>query len=225
MLESLILLPQERLKKFGPESLSVEELLYIISGKKFTKHIISNIGKYSTYDLAKLFTVKDLNEDTAIFLGALYNLAKRLLYENKGNDSVTISSPQEVFSLIREHLVNLNKECLYLISLNSRKKVLAVDLISVGTLDQCMLHPREILKTALHRNAASIVIAHNHPSNDLTPSDEDVSATTRLMLVCKYMGVSLLDHLIVSLDGYASLKAQGCLKVPAEGRCKDATTK
>ena len=124
------------------------------------------------------------------------------LYERR-----TITSPDEAADLSRKLFKNYDKEYVYALYLSSKSEPVAIELISIGTLNQSVLSPRDIIKTALLSSAAGYIIFHNHPSGgDITPSREDIQVTKRLNEASVLMGVRLYDHIIVSDVGYVSLK-------------------
>ena len=100
---------------------------------------------------------------------------------------------------------------MYLISLNSRNKLISKDLITVGTINETLLSPREVFKQAFLRNAVSMVLVHNHPSNDPTPSSEDIKITQKLCDVANEMAIPLLDHIIITDTSFTSMKGTGLL--------------
>jgi len=125
-----------------------------------------------------------------------------ILYERR-----TVTTPQEVAGLARKLYPDFDKEYLYAIYLTSRMEPIAIELLSIGTLDATLVSPRDIIKTALLSAAAGCIILHNHPSGgDIVPSAEDIRITKRLNEACKLIGVKLFDHIIVSDHCYVSLK-------------------
>ena len=121
-----------------------------------------------------------------------------------------ISGPGDVSRLL-SHLRREDREQLVCIYLNATNVVLGVEMVSMGTVTASLVHPRECMKSAILLNATGIIIVHNHPSGDATPSDEDIATTRRMAEVCKLMGIPLLDHIIIGKDGFASLKEKGVL--------------
>ncbi|MHC1723209.1 MAG: JAB domain-containing protein [Aminipila sp.] len=123
-----------------------------------------------------------------------------------------ISSPTDAVGLGRRFLEDSDREQLLLCCLNTKNEPVALSTVSIGSLNSSIVHPREIFKTAFLSNAASIIIFHNHPSGDPSPSSEDTSITTRLKECGKLLGVELLDHIIIGSKGkYCSLKEKGIL--------------
>ena len=120
-----------------------------------------------------------------------------------------ISSAQTVYSLF-SFLKNETKEHFIALHLDTKNRILCIDRVSVGTMTNSLIHPREVFKTALLSSAASLLLIHNHPSGDPTPSRDDISITEKLKGAGELMGIALLDHVIIG-DGYVSLKEKGYL--------------
>lgn len=127
-----------------------------------------------------------------------------ILYENR-----RISSPNEALEVFKTLLENSDREKLVVCCLNTKNEPTNLSIVSVGSLNSSVVHPREVFKTAVMSNAASIIVAHNHPSGDTTPSKEDINITERLKKSGEIIGVPLLDHLIVGNNTYLSLKEDG----------------
>ena len=102
---------------------------------------------------------------------------------------------------------NLPKEHLRGLYLNSHNRVIRDEVISIGTINSNMIHPREVFRPAIESNAAAVILAHNHPSGEVTPSEEDIEITKQLVQAGKIMGISLLDHVIITKDAFASISA------------------
>ncbi len=120
-------------------------------------------------------------------------------------------TPELIDALVRPLLVGLDREQCTLVSLDTRSRVLAVDSVSVGSVDHTFMGPREVFRDALLRGASSIVLAHNHPSGDHTPSAADRAVTRRLGRAGVSIGVPLVDHLVIGDRGFTSLAREGCL--------------
>ena len=154
----------------------------------------------------RLIGIKNINNAKACSILAACEIGLRL--SDKSRDGLRqINGPQEVFELIRKDIFQKDKEHLFLLSLNTRNKLLAKDLISIGTVNETLVHPREIFKKALIRNAVKIILVHNHPSGDPNPSTEDIKITERIAKSGKEVGIPLVDHIIVCNNDFTSLKA------------------
>ncbi len=124
-----------------------------------------------------------------------------------------IDSPDQAYKAITE-IKNVQEEAqevFGILILNTKNKIVAVHEISRGTLNSSVVHPREVFKPAVLHNAAAIICFHNHPSGDLEPSREDIEITKRLVEAGKILGIEVLDHIIVSDEGYTSLKGRGVM--------------
>ena len=131
---------------------------------------------------------------------------KSMLVENK-----KIISPKEVYKIVSEYLNGVDREHLVLLTLDTKNCINSITTVSIGSLNTSIVHPREVFKTAIISNASSIILAHNHPSGDPTPSKEDINITDRIKESGKILGIDLLDHLIIGDDSYISLKEKGIL--------------
>jgi DNA repair protein RadC len=121
-----------------------------------------------------------------------------------------ISSPADVDRLLRGRIANLDRENFVVVLLNTRNEVIETSTVSVGTLSASLVHPREVFKLAVRASAASVILAHNHPSGKVEPSKEDREVTRRLGEAAAILGIEVLDHIIVG-DGHFSLKEHGML--------------
>jgi DNA repair protein RadC len=212
--------PRERLLSEGPEALSSAELLGILFGigskektaVELASEVISENG-----DLFGLYTVSvhdlmkahGIGEAKACIILAAVEFGKRLgRIRNPGRPM--ISSPADVDSLLRGRIANLDRENFVAVLLNTKNEVIEFPTISVGTLSASLVHPREVFKPAIRASAASVVLAHNHPSGKVQPSREDREVTKRLVNAAEIIGIEVLDHVILG-DGYFSMKEHGKL--------------
>jgi len=209
--------PRERLKKVGVDNLSIQELLALIieKGRK-GKSVLSvsqnllarfgNLAKMKEASVEELQEVDGIGFATACKLKAALKLGEKALNKhNRYNDE--IRGPKAVFDLLKNDLGNKKKEHFRILSLTTRKKLISIDNISTGILDSSLAHPREIFKPAIQNSAASIILVHNHPSGDPTPSQDDIKMTERLIGVGKIMGIEIDDHVIISDNLFASLRS------------------
>lgn len=123
----------------------------------------------------------------------------------------TISSPKDAYEMIKEQLEGLDREQFIVACLNTKNEPTNITVVSVGSLNKAIVHPREVFKTAILSNAASVMAFHNHPSGDTTPSDQDIQLTHRLVEAGELLGIKLLDHLIIGDGSFTSLKEKGYL--------------
>ena len=214
--------PRERLRSLGATSLSDKELLAIIlrSGGKsnsvinISGRILDEFGGLKGLmeaDLHQISAVKYIGPAKASSIKAVFEIALRIIATEQ-KESFSITRPSELYEIVKKDLYGKTKEHLYVISLDSRNKCISKDLISIGTVNETLIHPREIFRTALHKNATYIALAHNHPSGDTTPSDEDIKVTQRVASAGSILGVSLIDHLVVSDRTFTSIKSMNALK-------------
>lgn len=213
--------PRERLIKFGPEALSAQELLALIIGRGIPKKSVMNIAQellarfgnvkaISQASIAALSEIKGVGLAKAAQIKACFELGKRqdLEPELKNYD---IKNPQSVVKAIRASIKDKAKEHFKLILLDTRNKIIGISTISIGTLNAGLVHPREIFKEAIIHNSASVVLAHNHPSGDPEPSDEDLTITNRLVKSGKILGIEVIDHIIIGKTGFSSFKERGLI--------------
>jgi DNA repair protein RadC len=130
-----------------------------------------------------------------------------------------VDGPGDVQKLLAPLLKRADREHFYVVLLSTKNHVLGVELVSVGSLSASIVHPREVFKPAILKSAAAIVVAHNHPSMDVTPSPEDMEFTRRLARAGDLLGIRLLDHVIVCEDAYISLRDEGCFEKCKEEGC------
>jgi len=130
-----------------------------------------------------------------------------VLYQNR-----TINSPSDSVSLLESFLDNCDRECFLVLCLNTKNIPTAIHTVSIGTLNSSLVHPRELYKVAILSNSSAVILAHNHPSGDPTPSREDLEVTRRLVEAGKILGIAVLDHIIIGSNSqYISFKEKGTL--------------
>ena len=129
----------------------------------------------------------------------------------RGKAPKPVRGPDDVVALIGKKLCAEAREHFVVILLNARHEALAVETVSIGSLNASIVHPREVFRPAILASAASIIVAHNHPSGDPEPSEEDLSITRRLAEVGALLGIGLLDHVVIARRGITSLRARGVL--------------
>lgn len=122
-----------------------------------------------------------------------------------------ILSPNDAYEMIKEQLEGLDRGQFIIACLNTKNEPTNISVVSVGSLNKAIVHPREVFKTAILSNAASIMAFHNHPSGDTTPSDQDIQLTNRLYEAGELLGIKVLDHLIIGDGSFTSLKEKGYL--------------
>jgi DNA repair protein RadC len=214
--------PRERLKNIGADKVSSSELLAVILGKGIkgesvlvtVQNLIQHFGNLQNIfeaSLDDLMKVRGIGFAKACQLIASFELSKRLLKENVEIEKArvrknAITTPSEIVKIIQTEIEDYSKEHFFVISFDVRNRVLAIDKTSKGTLSASLVHPRETFESAIRRHAAQIIVAHNHPSGDCEPSEDDIRITKRLYEAGKIMGIELIDHIIVTKENYCSLK-------------------
>lgn len=212
--------PRERLKKLGSNSLSAQELLALILGRGVRGESVSMTAqKLLSYfgslegimnaSLEDLQSVKGLGLAKASQLKACFEIARRVFTKSEIAEETKqkeVTSAQEIYELAKSKISNYAKEHLIVLSFDTRNKFLGMDTISVGTLNANLVHPRETFDAAIRRHAAHIIVAHNHPSGDPEPSEDDLEITKRLVESGKILGIEITDHIIVTKNRFFSFK-------------------
>jgi DNA repair protein RadC len=199
--------PRERLAAKGADALSSAELLAILirTGLKGTNAV--EVGKQllqkfdSLQGLAKaslkdLRTVKGVGSDKAVTLVAAFALARKMAEETR-QESPVLDTPEAVANLMREDIRLRQVETFQVLLLNTRRRLISVVKIADGTLDTILVHPREVFRPAIDAGAAAIVLLHNHPSGDATPSEADIKVTRDLIRAGQLLKIEVLDHVIL----------------------------
>jgi DNA repair protein RadC len=160
--------------------------------------------------LDELQAVKGIGPSNALGIKLFQAISERYARE-KLPSKITLDSLQKVAEYLREKLGREKKEHFVTLLLDSQNSLIRINDISIGTLNEALVHPREVFEPAVRLLAARIIIAHNHPSGDLEPSDEDLKLTQRLLSVGELTGIPIIDHFIVSSAGFISFKQRGLL--------------
>ncbi len=209
--------PREKLIKYGVDKLSNTELLAIIlrTGKKgknvlqLAENTLRHFGaeKLPYLQFEDFKNMPGLGPTKACEIIACFELGKRLL---KGKVAELYLKPEDVWKELkdaREH----KKEHFIIFFLDSRNREIKREVISVGSLNANLVHPREVFEPAIKNLAAQVILAHNHPSGDPEPSEDDLGLNRRLVEAGKILGIEVMDHIIVSKSGYFSFKEQKLL--------------
>jgi len=210
--------PRERLIKNGPSGLSDSELLAIIlrTGTmqenviNLSHRILSqyNLKQLSQTNLRQLMEINGIKESKAAQIAACFEIARRLESFNEV-PKPKISSPEDVYRQLYPRMREKKKEMFIELCLDTKNQIIKEETISMGSLNANIVHPREVFKTALSESAAHIIVAHNHPSGDPTPSREDIEITKKLVETGKIIGIDLLDHVIIGDGRHFSMKEAG----------------
>ena len=207
--------PREKLKQLGAQALSDLELMAILvgSGSKSTDVMtlaarllkaIDSTGSTPTVEL--LCKVKGVGLAKASLVVAAMEFVRRRIRPR----GIKIAFPPDVFPLIR-HVADRRQEHFVCVSLNGANEVIALRTVSVGLVNRALVHPREVFADPITDRAAAVIVAHNHPSGNLTPSQDDLEVTHQLQAAGNTLGIKLLDHLIFDQQNYYSMMENGCL--------------
>jgi len=217
--------PRERLAALGPEALTPAELVAILlrTGLKganvleIGKQLVKKYGSLQSLAQASredLQTIKGIGRDKAVTLVAAFALA-RMMAKELGSESPVLDTPEAVADLVRENNRLREVETFQILMLNTRRRLIRLVDTAQGTLDTLLVHPREVFKHAISANAAAIVLVHNHPSGDPTPSEADIKVTRDLIRAGQLLKIDVLDHVIIGRKSqerskdYASLRELG----------------
>lgn len=206
--------PLYRLTHLEKKYLTNIELLSLIIGTDQSIRIaqqlfttfktLENIHKAT---IQELIQIKGIGASQAGKILACLEISQRLSEHNPiSKKENAITTPDILFDQIKNKVTNYYKEHFFVCSLDTRNNLIAIDEISVGTLTASLVHPREAFEMAIKRHAAHIIIAHNHPSGETEPSEDDLKITKRLVDAGKVMGIEVLDHLIITKTSYLSFK-------------------
>ncbi|MGQ9823686.1 MAG: RadC family protein [Desulfotomaculales bacterium] len=213
--------PRERLLKEGARSLTDAELLAILLRTGTSRNtaldlaavILANFNGLRGLvqaSVEELSAVKGVGPAKAAQIKAALELGKRLAAD-AGEERAVIKTPADAAGLVMEEMRHLDREHFRALLLNAKNQVIGQEVISIGTLNSSAVHPRELFKSAIKRSAAAVILVHNHPSGDPSPSREDVDVTRRLVEVGRLIGIEVLDHLVIGDNKFSSLKEKGLL--------------
>ena len=211
--------PRERLEYYGAGALSSAELLAIILRVGTRDENVIRLAQrlLTTYDglaglaqapFSEMLTVRGLGPAKATQLKAAFELGRRLLVAAP-HERPTVKSPADAANLLMLEMGALEQEHLRAVILNTKNQVLKIHSIYVGSLNTAVVRVGELFREAIRVNAAAIIVAHNHPSGDPTPSAEDVYVTRQIVEAGKLLNIDVLDHLVICLTRWVSLKERG----------------
>jgi DNA repair protein RadC len=215
--------PYEKCEQRGSASLSDEELLAVLlrtgtrgeSALALARHILYHAGETGIlgihqFSMERLMAIKGIGKVKAIQLSCISELAKRLSKATY-QEALCFSEPGSIARYYMEDLRHEKQELMKLLMLNTKARLIGETNISKGTVNASLITPRELFIEALQKNAVSIVIMHNHPSGDPTPSREDMLITKRILDAGALIGIELLDHIIIGNNQYISFREEGLL--------------
>ena len=208
--------PRERLFKYGLKALKNYELIAVLLGSGIQGKDIIKLSceienffnsSFEDIDLETLLKIHGLGKAKASQIISAIELSKRYLIDTQ---NYKINSSNDVYEELKPYR-NKKQEYFLALYLDGANNLIETKIITIGTLNQSLVHPREVFSHAIEKRCASIIVAHNHPSGILSPSPEDINVTQRLKESGKILGIELLDHVIFTSDGFISLKEEGVL--------------
>ncbi|MBS4163671.1 UPF0758 protein [Candidatus Protochlamydia amoebophila] len=213
--------PRERLIRHGADSLSLIEILAIILGSgskvasvlEVSRTLVTRFGGLEALmqaTLTELLEVQGIGFAKAIQLKAALNLGFRATRQQI-KSRYLIEHSSHAYQLVKDELENENREIFMAIFQDTKGYLITYEVISIGSLSQTLVHPREVFYSAIRHKAASLIVVHNHPSGDPTPSNQDLKLTQTLVEGSRLLGIPLRDHLIIGKNSYVSFKDQKLL--------------
>ncbi len=208
--------PRQKLIKHGPGVLSIQELLAVIlnTGSRnedvlaISNRIIKEYGEkiiIAEKDAKKLSSNMNISIIKACQIIACGEIGRRF-YEKNPMGFYIIRNAKDVYEYLKD-MHNLPKEHLRGLYLNSHNRIIHDEIISIGTINTNIVHPREVFRPAIEYSSVAIVLAHNHPSGNILPSNEDIEITEQIIKAGKIIGINVLDHVIITKDSFMSIKA------------------
>jgi DNA repair protein RadC len=211
--------PRERLKELGPGALSNAELTAILLRTGVTGENVLNLshrllaetgglGGLARAELSELCAMRGISEAKGCQLLAAFELGRRLVSLSP-EDRVRIRSPRDVANLLAAEMGFLDQEHLRVLTLTTKKEVLGVHEVYIGNVNSSMVRVAEVVRPAIRQNCPSIIVVHNHPSGDPTPSPEDILVTNKIRSGAAMVDIELLDHVVIGGQRHVSLKEKG----------------
>lgn len=216
--------PRERLVHAGVDALSLKELLAIVLGTgtkgkdvlKLAEELVlrfEDLKGLLEATVEELAEVKGIGKTKALLLQAVFGIAKQACKPLLSQKAL-IRNAKTAFELARSEIAHHKQEVLLVILRDAKGRLIHHEKVSIGTLSEVLVHPREVFYPAIRHKAHSVILAHNHPSGDPTPSEADLSLTRLLLQSGRVVGIHVSDHLIVSSTAFVSLREQGFLGDP-----------
>lgn len=215
--------PREKLAKFGAASISSAELIAILLGQGTPKMNAVELAKLllrefqtlealSKATLTELTKVPGIGPAKAVTLLAAFQLYRNLQNETASREIVSFTNPAQVARIYQPVIGHLQRETFYVILLNSGMKRIGDFEVSLGTVNASLVHPREVFNPAIRNLATGIIVMHNHPSGELTPSEADKDVTERLIKSGEILDIKVWDHIIITASDYFSFKENGLIR-------------
>ena len=206
--------PRERLERLGIEALSDKELLMLLIGsgssrrnvEELADELLADLDRNPRLSAADIMKISGIGIAKASAIGAALELGRRRVSKR----APSISNPSDIYREIR-HFSSREQESLVVVMLNGAHEVIGTFVATVGLLNKTIVHPREVFADAIRSRAAAIVIAHNHPSGNIDPSEEDKEVTIRIRKAGEILGIKVLDHLVFTEDRYYSFIEHGLM--------------
>jgi len=209
--------PREKLVQHGPKDLSMAELVAVLLGVgtkredvlAMAHRILKEYGERTIMeetDALRLSEVLDLPLAKACQLIASFEIGRRF-YENRAGKPVVVRTARQAYEHVKS-MADLQKEQMRALYLNSRYRVVREEIVSVGSMTANIVHPREVFQPAIEYGAVAVIVAHNHPSGSLEPTEADLQVTSQLIRGGALLGIELLDHLIITQDTYVSVMGE-----------------
>lgn len=213
--------PRERLRLHGAEALADHELLALVLGSATRSRSVLQVAEDLLQRSGRLDSLCDLGFDElsqftglgeagAARVAALAEISRRMA-RARARGGVVLGDARAVFELLRGQLVGERRERVHVLLLDARHRLLGERCVSVGSLMSSVIHPREVFRPAIALAAAAVILVHNHPSGDPTPSVEDHQVTVRLCEAGGLLGIRLIDHVVVAAEGFKSFREEGWL--------------
>jgi len=211
--------PRERLLAEGAESLSSAELLAILLGSGTQKMPVlqlaqelivrfNGLAQLADATIEELCQINGIGQAKAIQIKACFALGSRACRQTL-SPRYKIEHPSHAYHLLRDQVQNEKREHFLALFLDTKNQLITHQVIAIGTLSETLVHPREVFYPAIRHKAARIIVAHNHPSGDPTPSQHDYSLTKSLVATGRLIGIPVTDHLIIGGEGFISLRQKG----------------
>jgi len=213
--------PRERLEQYGAESLSTAELLAIIlrtgTRDESVLHLaerllreLADLRSIGQAQVAELSRIKGIGPAKAVEIKAALELGKRLI-SLSGETLPIVRSPSDVVQLLMPTMRDQLQELFKVLLLDTKNQVRKIVTVTVGTLNSSLVHPREVFRPAVAQAANAVILAHNHPSGDPTPSHEDIAVTRQLLEAGRMLGIDVLDHIVIGDGRYVSMKERSLM--------------